>query len=396
MSFPATLEIPESILHIARVLEGAGHEAWCVGGSLRDRLLGYAQSDFDIATSATPEQVQRLFPRTVAVGIKYGTVGVLDPKRALHEVTTFRRDVQTDGRHAVVQFGVTLEEDLARRDFTINAIAYHPLRHEWRDPFGGKEDIDGRLVRAVGNSGQRFAEDYLRILRGLRFAARFHFAIDPATWDAARTAAPRLVHLSPERVRDEWFKGLQTARSVTQLAALWLKVGAAAVWIPELEIGPFVKGNVPEPPAELRDPILLTALFTSTPASVLRRLRASNVEIDRALGMERGPEEPAGIDEPSVRKWLSAVGSSADDLSSLWSLQRRGKEPLWLPVVREVRRRGDPLSRSDLAITGTDLQALGASGPRIGRTLAALLDQVLREPSLNTREQLLERARALQ
>jgi tRNA nucleotidyltransferase (CCA-adding enzyme) len=320
---------------------------------------------------------------------------VLDRNRILHEVTTFRRDVQTDGRHAVVQYGVTLEEDLARRDFTINAIAYHPIRQEWRDPFGGKEDIDGRLVRAVGDPSRRFAEDYLRILRGLRFAARFHFAIDPATWDAGRTAAPGLAQLSPERVRDEWFKGLQTAQSVTQLAALWLKAGAAAIWIPELEIGPFVRGNVPEPPAGLRDPVLLTALFTATPASVLRRLRASNLEIDRALGMERGPGEPAGIDEPSVRRWLSAVGSSADDLSSLWSL-RRGKEPSWLPVVREIRRRGDPLTRSDLAISGNDLQSLGASGPRIGQTLAALLDQVLDEPSLNTREQLLERARALQ
>jgi hypothetical protein len=196
-------------------------------------------------------------------------------------------------------------------------------------------------------------------------------------------------------VRDEWFKGLQTAQSVIQLAALWLKVGAAAVWIPELEIGPFVKGNVPEPPGELRDPILLTALFTPTPASVLRRLKSSNVDIDRALGMERGPEEPVGIDEPSVRRWLSVVGSSADDLSSLWFL-RRGKEPSWLPVVREIRRRGDPLTRSDLAITGTDLQSLGVSGPRIGKTLAALLDQVMDQPSLNTREQLLERARALQ
>ena len=185
MTFPAALEIPESILNVARVLEDAGHEAWCVGGSLRDILLGHPQSDFDIATSATPEQVQRLFRRTVAVGIKYGTIGVLDRDRALHEVTTFRRDVATDGRHAVVEYGVSLEDDLARRDFTINAIAYHPLRHEWRDPFGGQRDIQDRLIRAVGDPGQRFAEDYLRILRGLRFAARFDFSIAPPTWAAA-------------------------------------------------------------------------------------------------------------------------------------------------------------------------------------------------------------------
>ena len=155
MTFPPVLAVPESILQIARALEGAGFEAWCVGGSLRDRLLGFPQSDFDIATSATPEQVQRLFPKTVAVGVKYGTVGVLDRARALHEVTTFRRDVATDGRHAVVAFGASLEEDLSRRDFTINALAYHPLRHEWKDPFGGSVDIANHIVRAVGNPADR-------------------------------------------------------------------------------------------------------------------------------------------------------------------------------------------------------------------------------------------------
>ena len=224
MSFPDTLEIPEPILEIARTLEGAGFEAWCVGGTLRDTLLGHPQSDYDIATTAMPEQVQALFPKTIGVGIKYGTVGVLDRNRELHEVTTFRRDVATDGRHAVVAYGVALEDDLARRDFTINAIAYHPLRHEWRDPFGGARDLEHRLVRAVGDPAQRFREDYLRILRALRFAARFDFSIDPQTWEAARAAAPGLARLSAERVRDEWFKSLRTARSLTQLVSLWKEV----------------------------------------------------------------------------------------------------------------------------------------------------------------------------
>ena len=178
MSVPARLEIPAEVLEIARTLEAAGYEAWCVGGALRDHLLGDPHSDIDFATSARPEDVRRLFRRTAAVGIKYGTVGVLDRNRVLHEVTTFRRDVTTDGRHAVVEYGVSLEEDLARRDFTINAIAYHPLRGEWRDPFGGADDLDRRVVRAVGDPAERFREDYLRILRAVRFAARFGFAVD--------------------------------------------------------------------------------------------------------------------------------------------------------------------------------------------------------------------------
>jgi tRNA nucleotidyltransferase (CCA-adding enzyme) len=392
VGFPAALDIPESILQIARVLDAAGHDAWCVGGTLRDTLLGHPHSDFDIATSATPDEVQRLFPRTVAVGVKYGTVGVLDRQRTLHEVTTFRRDVMTDGRHAVVEYGVSLEEDLARRDFTINAIAYHPLRHEWRDPFGGQQDVEARLVRAVGDPAQRFREDYLRILRALRFAARFDFVIDPATWEAARAAAPGLAQLSAERVRDEWLKGLRTARSIIQLASLWIEAGAARVWVPELESGPLATGLVPEPPVMVRDPIPLTALLTSQPASVLRRLKASNAEVERALGMESGPEQPAAMDERSVRRWLSTVGGSADDLMMLWAL-RRGEEPSWSETVRQIRQRKDPLTRADLAITGTDLQALGASGPEIGRTLAALLDRVLEEPSLNTRDRLLAMAR---
>ena len=394
MTLPGTILIPEAVVQIARILEEAGHEAWCVGGSLRDTLLGHPESDFDIATSARPEEVQRLFPRTVAVGIKYGTVGVLDRQRVLHEVTTFRRDVVSDGRHAVVEYGVSLEEDLARRDFTINALAYHPLRREWRDPFGGQRDITARVVRAVGDPAYRFREDYLRILRALRFSARFDFVIDPGTWDAAQKAASGLAHLSAERVRDEWFKGLQTARSISRFASLWLQSGAAHTWIPELENGPFSRGEVAEPPSAVRDPILLTALLTASPASVLRRLKASNAEIERAQSMENGPGAPPAQDERAVRRWLSAAGSAADDLTALWALRHQA-EPPWSETMHVIRQRGDPLARSDLAISGSDLQALGARGPEIGQALASLLERVLDEPALNTRERLLTLARDL-
>src|SRR5688500_11342637 len=126
----------------------------------------------------------------------------------MHEVTTFRRDVKTDGRHAVVEFGASLDEDLARRDFTINAIAHHPIRHEWRDLFEGQSDLGRGVIRAVGDAERRFQEDYLRILRAIRFATRFGFVIDPATWAAARAHAEGLKYLSGERVRAEWFRSL--------------------------------------------------------------------------------------------------------------------------------------------------------------------------------------------
>jgi tRNA nucleotidyltransferase (CCA-adding enzyme) len=221
------IAIPEEVLDIAQTLERAGFEAWCVGGAVRDALLGDPHMDYDIATSARPEEVLRLFPRTVPVGLRFGTVGVLDRNRQLHEVTTFRRDIETDGRHAVVQYGVSLVDDLARRDFTINALAYHPLRREWQDPFGGQADLERGVVRAVGDPAQRFREDYLRILRGLRFSARLGFRIDPATWEAARAAADGLPQLSAERVRDEWFKSLRTARDINVLVRLWRDSGVA-------------------------------------------------------------------------------------------------------------------------------------------------------------------------
>lgn len=393
MTFPK-LEIPEGVLDIARKLDEAGFEAWCVGGNLRDALLQIPHSDYDIATSATPDQVQKLFPRTVEVGIKYGTVGVLDRSRTLHEVTTFRRDVATDGRHAVVAFGATLEEDLSRRDFTINALAYHPLRHEWKDPFKGAVDIENHLVRAVGNPGDRFREDYLRILRAIRFAARFGFSIDPETWDAAQAAAPGLRQLSAERVRDEWFKSLRTARSITQLVLLWIHVGAASAWMPELEgVAGFVNA-FSDSPLDGRDPVVLTTLLCRDPVAVLRRLKASNAEIARAAAMLKGPEESSALDERSVRRWLALVGPAADDLAQLWRL-RHGGEPPWITVAAEIRRQGDPLTRGDLAISGGDLQALGITGPRLGETLAALLERVLDDPALNTRETLLTLARGM-
>lgn len=383
------LAVPDEVLEIARTLEAAGHEAWCVGGALRDALLRDRHADFDLATSATPDAVQRLFPRTVPVGIRFGTVGVLDRGRRMHEVTTFRRDVTTDGRHAVVAFGVSLDDDLARRDFTINALAYHPLRGEWRDPHGGAADLAAGVVRAVGDPAQRFREDFLRVLRGIRFAARFGFRLDDATWHAMRAAAPGLAGLSAERVREEWFKGLATARAVPDLVRLWREVGAAAVWLPEL------LPSTIEVPLDARDPVLLTALLTHDAVAVLRRLKASNAEIQRAAAVVAAPAQPASQDERALRRWLASAGRAVDDLLVL-ARWRGGREPAWREAVQAIRARGDALSREALAIGGDDLRALGVvPGPELGRLLDRLLERVLDDPTLNTRERLLVLARDL-
>jgi tRNA nucleotidyltransferase (CCA-adding enzyme) len=387
------IAIPDPVRAILEKLEAAGFETWCVGGAIRDSLLGGAQSDVDLATAARPEEVRRLFKRTVPVGIEHGTVGVLDGQNVLHEVTTFRRDVRTDGRHAEVEFGVSLEEDLARRDFTINAIAWHPLRDEWRDPFEGRADLRAGVIRAVGDPAARFREDHLRILRALRFAARFGFTIEPATWQAAVASAGDTQHLSAERVREEWWKGARSAADHRAMLALWQASGVADVWLGGAEA---VVADPPAlTPAICLDPVLLLAAWRRPVEAILRRLRASGAEISRGRGLDRGPTAPEADDPVAVRRWLATVGTAADDLMTL--ADARPEAASWIETARGVRQRGEATSRGDLAISGDDLVAAGlvTPGPELGRLLGRLLEAVLVEPASNTPSALLALARAM-
>src|SRR5256712_1860656 len=395
MDCPARLPIPDTVLRIAKQLEGAGYETWCVGGATRDNLLKVENHDFDLTRAAPPDEVRRLFKRTVPVGIEHGTVAVLDQQNRQHEVTTFRKDIKTDGRHAVVEFGVSLMDDLARRDFTINAIAYHPIRHEWRDPFHGADDLEHKLIRSVGDANWRFQEDYLRILRALRFSARFNFRIQPGTLEAAKANVQGLAQLSAERVRDEWFKGIATAKRVSKLLVLWIDIGAARIWLPEIPgSGKRETGNVDN---VRRDPVLLTAYLASDPASLLTRLRSSNKDIERARAIgEWRDKYPDPRHLPEVRKWLSQVGEYADDLLALLPGLAVSRFPFpvsRLPkVVAAIRAAKDPLTVKDLAVKGDDLLAAGVRpGPQVGETLERLLAEVLEDPSRNTRDYLLSR-----
>ena len=386
--FPETLAIPATVGSIARRLAEAGHAVWCVGGAVRDNLLGLPNHDFDLATSATPEQVIALFRRTVPVGVEHGTVAVLDDDGVPHEVTTFRRDVRTDGRHAVVEFGADLDEDLARRDFTVNAIAYHPLTGEWRDRFGGADDLAARTLRAVGDPAQRFREDYLRILRLLRFMARFGFRADPDTWQAAVAEAPGLAHLSAERVRDEWFKGLMSARAAGRLIGLWREVGALDIWID----GAGDRGPDAEETADCLQPagpVVTTAWLTDDPARALRRLKCSNAEVERGRRIALHREQiPQPRNATVVRRWLARVGPAWDDLVRI--AEAEGTSPGLRVAVNAARSSGVPLAVGDLAVSGDDLMAAGVQqGPAVGETLRRLLDVVLDDPRKNSRDQLL-------
>jgi len=399
-----TLDIPSEVQRIAARLIEAGFDTWCVGGAVRDNLLGHTNSDVDLATAATPDDVMRLFKHTVPIGVEHGTVAVLDTHRQPHEVTTFRRDVRTDGRHAEVAFGVSLEEDLARRDFTINAIAYHPVSREWRDPFDGQGDLERRLIRAVGAPERRFREDYLRILRALRFAARFDFAIDAATWDAMLACVDGLEHLSAERVRDEWLKGLATARSPSALVTLWRDVGALDHWMPEVRGARSAERGTGDPEGEgesgkreawgavdrlPRDPVLITAYLSDDPVATLTRLKCSRAEIERGRGIARFRDPlPAADDAVAVRRWMSEAGQAVGDIVAM--VRAEGRGAALRDAVGAVGASCAPLAIADLAVSGADLMEAGVpEGPAVGETLRKLLDAALVDPAKNTRDELL-------
>ena len=426
---------PPAVLEIVHTLQRAGYETWCVGGAVRDALLGHILLDWDLATAATPPQVRRLFARTIPVGIEFGTVGVLDASGHMHEVTTFRHDVQHDGRHAVVQFGASLDEDLARRDFTINAIAFDPVAGVLRDPFGGQADLAAQLVRAVGEPDERMREDRLRALRAIRFAARFGFALEPETWRAIVASAPHLTRLSPERVKQEIDKTMEQVRAPSTAFIRWRDSGAFAALIPSLAtVSDEVLSSIDALPLPgmstrpqrriLRVAALLSDQNGSESVRVLKALRFSNHEMawisalvdlwhqhgssvtDRLLTPSVDHSE-ADKSSHAVRRLASVigrlrVGAFVRLAAARWSAARNAGRPApTLAQVRALHRAllhsafHDALDVGDLAIDGDDVRRAGvAPGPQIGRVLQRLLDDVLDDPSCNTRDALSARATA--
>ncbi len=422
MTFPRP-SAPPAVRWIARTLEEAGHETWVVGGAVRDVLLGLPSVDWDLTTRARPGEVRRLFRRTVPIGVEHGTVGVLARDGTLYEVTTFRRDVETDGRHAVVSFAETVEEDLARRDFTINAIAWHPLRDELLDPFGGIDDLEQSLLRTVGTPANRFAEDYLRILRALRFAGRFRLDIHRDTWSALSTAVGYLRGLSAERVREELLKVLEADATPSVALDLYRTSGALEVLFAELtslidEEAPGeddawaellrVLDRLPRGRPFLRLAALLRPMGGEAALAVLLRLRLSNAQVDETHRRAVAPPLPPADDEDEAfRRWLSAVGVRRLSAIARLDLARAdvgcsdgGEGPQEVVAswrrAREVRSNDPPLEVGDLAFDGRDLIRMGYKpGPRFGELLDRLLSWVLEDPSRNRATILEEEARTV-
>lgn len=418
---------PPSVLDIARRLEEAGFETWCVGGAIRDALLGGEPLDWDLASPATPDKVRDIFGRrrTIPVGIAFGTVSVLDEAGVPHEITTFRRDVRTDGRHAEVEFGASLDDDLARRDFTINAIAFRPRTGDVRDPFGGQDDIRAGIVRAVGDPEARMREDRLRALRAIRFAARYDFAIEAATFAAIRESAHHLTRLSAERVQQELVKTMQQVNAPSGALRLWRETGALGVLVPTLSgiddialatLDHLARDGAAGREVPQRTSNRIAALFLDT---LLRDVRGAMIDLrfskhennwaahitERWVNVAPAIVAALASGTPTdadVRRWLARIGRLHAGgflrvAAARWAAMRdAGLSAPSSAAVRALHKRfalgrfSDAVEVGDLAIGGDDLRRAGIpAGPIYAKILHVLLERVIEDPARNTPEALL-------
>lgn len=401
-----TIKLDPGAALLLDALHGAGHAAYAVGGCVRDSLLGLAPHDWDLCTSARPEQVMALFgeEKCIPTGLQHGTVTVKQGGR-LYETTTFRTEgAYSDGRHPdAVCFVPDVREDLARRDFTINAMAYN-AEEGLIDPFGGRDDLAAHLVRAVGEPERRFEEDALRILRLYRFAARFGFAIDPATGAAARALGPHLDCVSAERIQEELLKLLAAPRPGS-----YLEPAVLAIILPELEpekqperfaelcrtidrIEPTAK-NVPA-----RLAALLWPLGEAGARKALRKLKCSNALTDEVTALEReAPGTPGSEMQLTAKRLLGRYElQTIQRLTALCSARHPEQTGGFAALRAEAERltaENACCRVSQLAVNGRDLMAAGVRpGPGLRQVLNALLETVITGQTPNEKDALLAAA----
>ena len=394
-----TIRMDEGAAELLDTLHRAGYAAYVVGGCVRDSLLGLTPHDWDLCTSALPQQVMELFgaQRCIPTGLQHGTVTVKQ-SGALYEITTFRTEgTYTDGRHPdEVHFVPDVRKDLARRDLTINAMAYNE-KEGLVDPFGGQADLQSGIVRAVGVPRQRFTEDALRILRLYRFAARFGFAIDPPTAQAAQELCAHLDCVSVERIEEELAKLLSAPAP-----AAYLDKKILLVILPELssEALAAAKPVVDACPAGAENlPIRLAALLLSLGEDgtrrTLRRLRCSNacIEETAVLVREVVPGVPVSLNIYARRllgKYNLCTVQRLAALVTALQPERSADFAALSELAEQLDADGVCCRVSQLAVNGRDLMAAGVpAGPGIRKVLEALLDGVIREEYPNERQALL-------
>ena len=446
-------DIPAQVKEIARILNMEGFQCFLVGGSVRDSIMGFTPKEYDIATDAKPEDVQRIFKYTIPTGIKHGTVLViLDDMHV--EITTFRSDGNySDGRHPDrVEYTASIEDDLPRRDLTINAMAYNVLDGALIDMFDGMKDIKNKIIRSVGNPYERFTEDGLRIMRAIRFATKLNFNIEKETFDAICRSTGMLASIAYERIREE-FNGILISDNPFRGIELLRKTGILALIMPELMQGFGVSQNKfhkydvyyhilhtiqavePLETEELTLLVRLAALFhdiakpmvqkkvskqeepvyynhevvgANVAKKIMKRLKYSNAEIDFVALLVRQhmfyyqDEWTDG----AVRRFMRAIGIEnikpllkLREADRLGSGNRKDKEskaiPKLLARIDKIIKEENAITVKDLKINGNDLMKEFnlKPGPIIGKILNYLLDLILDEPNLNDKEKLIEKTR---
>lgn len=398
--------IPDAVHELCEHLARHGFRAWVVGGCIRDLLMGKDVSDWDLATNATPEDVRGVFRRTIPTGIAHGTVTVLHRGES-YEVTTLRGEgAYTDGRRPdSVHFVTEIEDDLSRRDFTVNAIAYDPQSDTIVDPFAGLDDLGRRIVRAVRAPKERFSEDGLRILRAARFVATLEFDLDSATEAAIPEALSTYRKVSPERVRDEWVKTLTKARRPSRAFKVMRTSGILSITAPTLaeqDDETFERTMRRIDAATKHVPLRMAALVLEARGELdpwMRVMRFSNEERETTLHLVRNrPADFESWSDTDVRRFLSRAGRKYwPDIVALAHADRVGRglsvepiEALNITIDRVLESRA-PLTTGELAISGKDVMTVLGKGPgrHVGLVLARLLDRALLDPSINTRDRLI-------
>lgn len=437
------LEISDGAKRIIQRLENAGFSAYITGGAVRDLIMGIPPHDYDIAASAKPSQIKALFPRTIDTGLKHGTVTVVERGQG-YEVTTFRREgVYTDCRRPdKVMFVTDVNEDLARRDFTMNALAYNPSTG-LIDNYGGIEDIKNKVIRCVGEPSMRFCEDALRMLRAVRFSAVLDFEIETESLRAIRKYGVLIKKVSAERIHEELNKILMSDRP--ERIKLLHETGLMKYIMPELDtcfsveqknkyhiynVGDHITAAVSNTPPDLV--LRWAALFhdigkpccqsvdqsgiihfyghhresVRIANDIMHRLHFDSSSIKDICTLVENHDVRIDPSPPAVKHMLARTGEEIfEKLLILQEADNRGKNPKYLDekmrrinFVRSIFRRiieeNQPYKVSDLVVNGRDLIKLGfRAGREIGDTLRILLDEVLIDPSLNNREYLLKRVK---
>lgn len=429
--------LPKGVLYIIGSLQDRGFQAHVVGGAVRDLLMGMPVYDWDITTDASPDQVSALFDRVVPTGIKYGTVTVM-LEDGDYEVTTFRRDEKySDGRHPdKVSFTKDLNEDLSRRDFTVNAIAYDPATDVLSDPFHGGKDIRKKTIRAVGDPVERFKEDGLRTLRACRFASKLEFRIETKTLAAIKKTLAVFKKVASERVRDELLKMLSSPKPSVGFEYM-RRTGLLKIVLPELDKCSGVKQPkkfhahdvyyhsiyaCDAAPKEL-PMVRLAALLhdiskpeckkgdtfydhdnkgAETAEKIMKRLKFGGSDINEVKNLVKNHmfNYSAEWSDSAVRRFIKRVG--LENLEDLFMLRIADMKAMEREIdsgyIKDLKSRikkavdeENALDISDLKVNGSDIMKLLKirQGPAVGKILAFLLDNVLEDPSLNSREKLM-------